>query len=56
MLRGAGCRELNPRLRRREKNILDIPFYRPGHYAQNAPAWRRFRLSMSQKANEDDAS
>ena len=27
-LRGAGCRESNPRLRRREKNVLDIPFYR----------------------------
>src|ERR1700675_3348077 len=28
MVRGAGCRELNPRLRRREKNVLDIPLYR----------------------------
>src|ERR1039458_7040958 len=36
MLRGAGCRELNPRVRRREKNVLDIPFYRSGHSAQNA--------------------
>src|SRR5438552_1691273 len=30
MVRGAGCREINPRLRRREKNVLDIPFYRSG--------------------------
>ena len=30
MGRGAGCREANLRLRRREKNALDIPFYRPG--------------------------
>jgi hypothetical protein len=30
MARGAGCRELNPRLRRREKNVLDISFYRSG--------------------------
>ncbi len=28
MVRGAGCREINLRLRRREKNVLDIPFYR----------------------------
>src|SRR5436189_1388690 len=30
MVRGAGCREINPRLRRRDKNVLDIPFYRSG--------------------------
>jgi hypothetical protein len=30
MVRGAGYREPNPRLRRREKNVLDIPLYRPG--------------------------
>ena len=35
LVRGAGSRELNSRLRRREKNVLDIPFYRPGHYTQN---------------------
>ena len=35
MVRGAGCREPNPRLRRREKNVLDIPLYRPGHFTQN---------------------
>src|ERR1039458_10770321 len=35
MLRGAGCREPTPRLRRREKNVLDIPLYRSGHYTQN---------------------
>ena len=28
-------RELNPRLRRREKNVLDISFYRSGDCAQN---------------------
>src|SRR5271157_4919407 len=35
MVRGAGWREPNPRLRRREKNVLDIPLYRPGVYTQN---------------------
>src|SRR4029077_17130609 len=30
MVRGAGCREINLRVRRREKNVLDIPFYRSG--------------------------
>ena len=30
MVRGAECREINLRIRRREKNVLDIPFYRPG--------------------------
>jgi hypothetical protein len=30
LVRGAECRELNSRIRRREKNVLDIPFYRPG--------------------------
>ena len=35
MVRGAGCREINPRLRRREKNVLDIPFYRSGIYTHN---------------------
>jgi hypothetical protein len=33
-VRGAGCREINLRIRRREKNVLDIPFYRPGRYTQ----------------------
>src|SRR5205809_5433964 len=28
MVTGAGCRGENPRLRRREKNVLDIPSYR----------------------------
>ena len=37
MVRGAGCREPNPRLRRREKNVLDIPLYRPGHNASYPP-------------------
>src|SRR5260370_6570329 len=31
LVRGAECREINLRIRRREKNVLDIPFYRPGH-------------------------
>ena len=30
LVRGAGCREINLRIRRREKNVLDIPFYRSG--------------------------
>ena len=30
MVVGAGCRGENPRLRRREKNVLDFPFYRSG--------------------------
>jgi hypothetical protein len=29
-VRGAGCRETDLRIRRREKNVLDIPFYRSG--------------------------
>ena len=29
-LEGLDCREINPRLRRREKNVLDFPFYRSG--------------------------
>src|SRR6266496_3580215 len=35
MATGAGCRGENPRLRRREKNVLDIPFYRAGVSAEN---------------------
>ena len=35
MVRGAGCHEINLRIRRREKNVLDIPFYRSGVYTQN---------------------
>src|ERR1035441_8971570 len=30
LVRGAGCRGPNPRLRRREKNVLDMPLYRSG--------------------------
>src|SRR5437667_8853170 len=30
MVAGTGCRGENPRLRRREKNVLDIPSYRTG--------------------------
>jgi hypothetical protein len=33
MVRGAGCREINLRIRRREKNVLDILFYRSGDFA-----------------------
>src|ERR1700756_2411053 len=36
LVRAAGCREINLRIRRREKNVLDIPFYRTGDSAQNA--------------------
>ncbi len=32
MVRGAGCREPNPRIPRREKNVLDMPSYRSGDY------------------------
>ena len=35
MVRGAECREINLRIRRREKNVLDIPLYRSGHNTQN---------------------
>src|SRR6266849_6544026 len=35
MVRGAGCREPNPRIPRREKNVLDMPSYRSGDYTQN---------------------
>ena len=31
MVKGAECREINLRIRRREKNVLDIPLYRTGH-------------------------
>src|SRR4029077_8571225 len=45
MVRGAGCREINLRIRRREKNVLDIPFYRSGVSHKLA---RPFRLFESQ--------
>jgi fatty acid desaturase len=45
LVRGAGCRELNSRLRRREKNVLDIPFYRTGHNAHRQSG----RLSVKVK-------
>src|ERR1039458_5305456 len=32
LVRGAGCRGPTPRLRRREKNVLDMPLYRSGVY------------------------
>jgi hypothetical protein len=32
LVRGAGCREIDLHIRRREKNVLDIPFYRSGDY------------------------
>src|SRR5271165_4478499 len=35
MVRGAGCRESKPRLRRREKNVLDMPLYRSAHIVSN---------------------
>ena len=35
MVRGAGCREPNPRIPHREKNVLDMPSYRSGDYTQN---------------------
>jgi hypothetical protein len=35
MVRGAGCHEINLRIRRREKNVLDIPFYRSGVYTHH---------------------
>ena len=30
LVRGAECREIKLRIRRREKNVLDIPLYRTG--------------------------
>jgi hypothetical protein len=36
-VRGAGCREINLRIRRREKNVLDILFYRSGVYTNYDP-------------------
>src|SRR2546430_2336085 len=45
MVVGAGCRGENPRLRRREKNVLDFPFYRPGVYTHDPwllVKWRFF--------------
>jgi hypothetical protein len=38
MVREAGCREPNSRLRRREKNVLDISFYRSGHRSAQNPS------------------
>src|SRR6266567_4033683 len=41
MVTGAGCRGENPRLRRREKNVLDNPFYRSGvSLVENCPTAR----------------
>ena len=46
----AGCRESNSRLRRTEKNVLDIPSYRTGHLVTNPEmgsgldAWPTFAL------------
>ena len=40
MVRGAGCREINLRIQRREKNVLDILFYRSGDYTHNLDHWR----------------
>src|SRR5437667_6999876 len=38
MVTGAGCRGENPRLRRREKNVLDIPSYRTRRlHIENSP-------------------
>src|ERR1035441_6354181 len=36
LVRGAGCRGPNPRLRRREKNVLDMPLYRSGVAIENS--------------------
>jgi hypothetical protein len=47
MVRGAGCHEINLRIRRREKNVLDIPFYRPGVCAQNPDDERNGDVSTS---------
>src|SRR5580692_9291353 len=52
MVRGAGCREPNPRLRRREKNVLDIPLYRTGHSINDrlngVPIWLRSLAHLAQ--------
>ena len=40
MVRGAGCREINLRIRRREKNVLDILFYRSRAYTNPGPRVR----------------
>ena len=39
MVKGAECREINLRIRRREKNVLDIPLYRPGLNTQISGAF-----------------
>jgi hypothetical protein len=36
-VRGAGCRGKYPRLRRREKNVLDLPLYRTGNFTNYHP-------------------
>jgi hypothetical protein len=43
---GAGCREPNPRIRRREKNVLDMPSYRSGDYTSN---WLPVKLDFQQQ-------
>jgi hypothetical protein len=43
MVRGAGCREINLRIRRREKNVLDILFYRSGDYTHDGTWTKRAR-------------
>jgi hypothetical protein len=40
MVRGAGCREPNPRIPHREKNVLDMPSYRSGDYTHYLDCWR----------------
>jgi hypothetical protein len=51
---GAGYREPNPLIRRWEKNVLDIPSYRSGHYTQNAPA-KGFECNGDTSPTEADA-
>ena len=52
MVKGAECREINLRIRRREKNVLDIPLYRPGH----STSMRRLFAFLEVKTRNRDFS
>src|SRR5580765_4323539 len=51
LVRGAGCRETDLRIRRRENNVLDIPFYRSGDYANYPAASRSTRVGSLEGAS-----
>src|SRR5437879_12977762 len=56
MMTGAGCRGENPRLRRREKNVLDNPFYRSGVLISGSAGQRRVRMIHKDRAHRNVGS